>query len=242
MATEPSDRPARTVSLAELDEATGRFVTAVRGLSQVGLSAPSALPGWSRGHVVAHVARNADALANLAEWAATGVKTPMYLSKEAKFAAIETDGVRPLEDQLVDLEATAQRLSVRLTELPHAADEAVLKMITGAEVEGWELPLLRIREVEIHHVDLALDYDVQSWTDEFSVRTLDQVSPGFAARGDVPFARLVAAGGRSWTVGPGLDSLTGRLPKLLGWLLGRGDGAGLRPEGRTDIPPAPPWS
>ncbi len=35
------------------------------------LGEPSALPGWSRRHVLAHVAANADALGNLVRWAAT---------------------------------------------------------------------------------------------------------------------------------------------------------------------------
>ena len=36
-------------------------------------AAPSALPGWSRAHVLTHVARNADAMINLLTWARTGV-------------------------------------------------------------------------------------------------------------------------------------------------------------------------
>lgn len=41
-------------------------------LDDAGLDAPSTLPGWSRKHLVAHVAANADALGNLVHWAATG--------------------------------------------------------------------------------------------------------------------------------------------------------------------------
>ena len=49
---------------------------------------PSLLPGWDRRHVVAHVARNADALVNLMTWARTGEETPMYPSVEARDAGI----------------------------------------------------------------------------------------------------------------------------------------------------------
>ena len=33
--------------------------------------APSALPGWTRAHVLTHLARNADAMVNLLTWART---------------------------------------------------------------------------------------------------------------------------------------------------------------------------
>ena len=45
---------------------------------------PSRLPGWTRGHVLSHLARNADALVNLLTWARTGVETVMYASAEAR--------------------------------------------------------------------------------------------------------------------------------------------------------------
>ena len=53
------------------------------------LAAPSLLPGWSRAHVVAHVAGNAVALLNLLTWARTGVETPMYADDAARNADIE---------------------------------------------------------------------------------------------------------------------------------------------------------
>ena len=72
-----------------------------------------------------------------------------------------------------------------------AADGALLRMVSGAEIEGWELPLLRLREVEIHHVDLAAGYALADWPADFAPSTLDQVTPGFAAREGMPFGRLV---------------------------------------------------
>ena len=51
------------------------FATALGRLTDEELDRPSLLPGWDRRHVLAHVARNADALRNLLTWAETGVKT-----------------------------------------------------------------------------------------------------------------------------------------------------------------------
>ncbi|HEX2301338.1 MAG TPA: maleylpyruvate isomerase N-terminal domain-containing protein, partial [Pseudonocardiaceae bacterium] len=78
---------------------------AVAGLDE--LSGPSRLPGWTRGHVVTHLARNAEGLTRLLTWARTGVETPMYPSREARAADIEAGAGRPPAEQLDDLCRTA---------------------------------------------------------------------------------------------------------------------------------------
>ena len=65
---------------------------------------PSGLPGWTRAHVLTHVARNADAMVNLVTWARTGVQTPAYVSRDARDADIETGAGRTpaeIRDDLV---------------------------------------------------------------------------------------------------------------------------------------------
>src|SRR4051812_18385609 len=74
---------------AWMDEGTRHFDGLVRRLRDDDLHAPSALPAWSRAHVIAHVARNADALGNLLSWARTGVVTHMYESAEQRANDIE---------------------------------------------------------------------------------------------------------------------------------------------------------
>ena len=51
---------------------------------------PTALPGWTRKHLVAHLAGNAEALLRLLHWAGTGERTPMYTSPEQRNADIES--------------------------------------------------------------------------------------------------------------------------------------------------------
>lgn len=86
-------------------------------LSQEALAGPSALPGWNRKHVLAHVAANADALANLIRWAATGQPTPMYRSAGERLAGIEHGARLPaaglthwLRQSASTLEQAASRL------------------------------------------------------------------------------------------------------------------------------------
>ncbi len=67
--------------LARIQAATGRLAVTAGTLTDAQTREPSLLPGWSRGHVLTHIARNADGLGNLLVWARTGVETPQYPSR-----------------------------------------------------------------------------------------------------------------------------------------------------------------
>src|SRR3978361_1134236 len=71
---------------------------------------PSLLPGWTRGHVLAHIARNGDAMVNLVTWARTGVPTPMSPSREARDTTIEQQSGRPAADLRHDVHESHERL------------------------------------------------------------------------------------------------------------------------------------
>ncbi|MEO3870681.1 maleylpyruvate isomerase N-terminal domain-containing protein [Nonomuraea sp. B12E4] len=61
---------------AELASATNRLLATAATLSDADIAAPSRLPGWTRGHVLSHVAQNAGSHLNLLTWARTGIRTP----------------------------------------------------------------------------------------------------------------------------------------------------------------------
>jgi maleylpyruvate isomerase len=63
--------------------------------TEADLAGPSLLLGWPRRTVVAHVARNADALVNQLTWARTGEESPMYASTQARDTAIAATGGLP---------------------------------------------------------------------------------------------------------------------------------------------------
>src|SRR5919106_3424262 len=94
----------------------------LRGLmSRMGddaFAAPSALPGWSRAHVLTHVARNADALINLLTWARTGVRTPAYASREQRDADIEAGARRTPAEIRADVVESSDRLGRGVREMP----------------------------------------------------------------------------------------------------------------------------
>jgi hypothetical protein len=51
----------------ELTAATERLLDGLDGLSDVQVAGPSLLPGWTRGHVLTHLARNAEGGTSRAE-------------------------------------------------------------------------------------------------------------------------------------------------------------------------------
>jgi maleylpyruvate isomerase len=230
-------------ALDEMAAATDALLATVDRLDDASLREPSVLPGWTRAHVLTHVARNADGLANLASWARTGEETPMYAGGQAGRAAeIEAGVDRHIGDVRLDLSDSAERLLGAFAGFP--ADGLTREVVFGAGKAGfgWEIPLMRIREVEIHHVDLDAGYTPAHWSEAFVHRTLDQLEPFFRSERDMPVGRLAASdSNRSWEVAADGPTLTGPSNALLAWLTGRSSGDGLQLDTGDPVPVAPPW-
>ena len=260
---EPAEPAAVTTSLdTSLDEmagATDRLLRTVDGLTDADLRGPSLLPGWTRAHVLAHVARNADGLVNLVETARTGEERPMYAGgREGRDADIETGAGRHVGDVRLDLAESAERLLEAFADFPEDGLGREVALPSGASAYGWEIPLLRVREVEIHHVDVGLGYTPDDWTLEFAERTLDQLAPLFRDARDCPVGVLaatdsegrweVASAGTQLSGSPLSETplsetrLSGPRTALLAWLTGRTAGEGLDISPAGAVPPAPRWT
>jgi maleylpyruvate isomerase len=214
---------------------------------------PSRLPGWSRGHVLTHLARNADGLRNLLIWARTSVATPQYPSWEAREAAIEAGAGRPAAELAADLAQAAAGFADEAAGLPAAAWEVPVRGFTGPEHPAWYTLIRRLSEVEIHHVDLGGGYAPRDWPAPFVADELERVIGDFARRDDVPVCVLEVAGtGQRFMLGSGggaATTVTGPARWLLAWLTGRDAGAmlsvgtGQEPAAaRPGVPPKlPEW-
>lgn len=239
-----ADPAAFAADLGELASATDRLLAGVAGLTDDAARAPSRLPGWSRGHVLTHLARAADGLGNLAHWAATGQERAMYPSREARDAAIEAGAGRPAAELVQDVRQASARLAAALGRLGPESMARRVRLRTATAL-GGELPYLRLREVEIHHVDLDVGYTPAHWSPRFCVRTLDAITPLFRDR-PMPVATLRAVpSGRTWVVADAGPELSGPESGLLAWLTGRSDGDGLLLDGADPagrLARAPEWS
>ena len=98
------------------------------------LAEPSGLPGWTRAHVVGHLARNADALGNLLSWARTGTPSPMYRSAGHRAAGIEDSAKQEPSDLRTDAEDASTRLLAAVDALPADAWSARVRTGRGVRV------------------------------------------------------------------------------------------------------------
>src|SRR4029079_17152559 len=91
--------------LERLDEQTDLLLRTARAIED--LEAPSLCEGWTRGHVVSHLARNADGLARAAAGVLDGSRASMYDSQEARDADIDAGAGRAHDDAVADLVSSA---------------------------------------------------------------------------------------------------------------------------------------
>lgn len=187
---------------------TKRFIDL---LGSADYGAPSLLPGWTRRHVLSHIASNAEALGNLVHWAKTGEPTPMYASPEERLAGIE----RGNEISSAALDAWVRDSAGALDAAWATLDNWSAEVVTaqGRTVPAREIPWLRAREVWVHLVDLDLGVGFGDMPDDFLRALRTDV---LAKRGSVPAVKASLPNEMAW--------LTGRphsipdAPKLDAWL------------------------
>ncbi len=223
-----------------LTAGTELFEARALALDEQALAGPSRLPGWSRAHVVGHVARNADALVNLLTWAATGVETPMYQSREQRNADIETAAAQSPDLLRADLRCADRRLARTLADLAPDRWTAPVLNARGQEITAADVAPMRVRELWIHAIDLDAGVEFTDWPPDLLRTVLDDVAPAFGRRDDVPDVVLTATDADgSWRLGNGDDpsTVTASLADLAAYLLGRPVRGSLGGE----VPSLPPW-
>jgi maleylpyruvate isomerase len=232
------------VLLTDVDRATEQLLRTASDLEPAAVGQPSLLPGWTVGHVLTHVARNAEALTNLLTWARTGVETLPYASAEARDAGIEDGAARPLREQIEDIRATHEKFADAGAAMPAAAWTFPLEFI-GQPAAG--VPWARLREVEVHHVDLGLAaYTPGDWSDAFALRLLREI---VSTAGDKWPAMVLRPFGTETplTIGSSSGSsaaapvVGGPTKSLAAWLAGRGDGTDLTVSPDGELPKPARW-
>jgi maleylpyruvate isomerase len=157
--------------MTQIDAATARLLDAVARLDDEAVRKPSLLPGWTRGHVLTHIARNGDALRNLLTWARTGVETPAYPSDDARDRDIEDGAARSAAELLADLSESATAFRGAVAAVPDDAWQVVVR-IRGSELPAEQVFVRRLVEVELHHTDLDIGYRAADWPAAFAAMEL----------------------------------------------------------------------
>jgi maleylpyruvate isomerase len=157
--------PAQAIRLCRTAHA--RLRATVEPITDEQVRSPSRLPGWSVGHVLTHVARNADGHARRLEGALRGENVARYPGGPAQRTdEIGQGASRPAADILADLDASQRRLEL-------VWDRSVAGGWPHAGLLGddhWPTtasPVRRLREVEMHHVDLGLGYQPADWPEDY---------------------------------------------------------------------------
>ena len=163
------------LALARLGESADRLLATADGLDDAQAAAASRLPGWTRGHVLTHLARNADGFRNLLAWARTGTETPMYPSEEARDRAIEAGAGRSATELAADVRASTAAFAGAAEDLPAGAWDAPVAR-RGVTFPARGILPRRLSELEIHHVDLGAGYEPGDWPADFVQVALARVA------------------------------------------------------------------
>ena len=187
---------------------------------------PSLLPGWSRGHVLAHWARNADGQSRMLTAAIRGEVATQYPGGDAqRDTDIETGAARSARLILDDAEAAIRRVEDSWRRMPADAWGRPTVARVGSR-PAWMSVWARWRETEIHHVDLDAGYTHPQWPDDFTRLLLPRVLPTLQARlADQVTIRAEATDQDLAATAAGaagdLVVVRGPASAILCWLLGR---------------------
>lgn len=219
-----------TVTVVEdlLPEATRRLVRTTDALPDSAYAEPSGLPGWTRGHVLAHLALNAEALAGALSGVVEGRRTPMYASDEARDADIADLAGRSPAVIRTRLLAACTDLKDAIDAVPDDQHDTTIDRTPGGRTFAvGAVPWMRLQEVEIHHADLDAGYHRGRWSVPFASHVLETMRSGATMALTLHASDL----DRSWTYGEGGPTVTGSVVDLAWWATGRGDGEGLTSDG-----------
>lgn len=234
------------VLLGWMRDGTTFFQTQLDGLPDEDLHGASLLPGWSRAHVVAHLARNADALVNLLNWADTGIETPMYADADQRAREIDESRRRAPEAMRADFAEANGRLEARATQLPDEAWTHEVRTAKGRIVPASVVPWLRTREVWIHAVDLDGGARLAELPTGLIDALIGEITSDLSANPACPNLEIMATDRDArWRLGaasPSSPAVRGKTDDLLSWLSGRSGPESLQAEGLGAAALAlPPW-
>lgn len=159
------ENPQRASELCS--EAQARLLHRVAALTDEDIRLQSLLPGWTVGHVLTHLARNADAHTRRLSGALNGRDVPKYASGQSqRETEIKEGASRPAVEIIGDLTDSLSQLEEVFIQ-SSAAGWPHGHFMGGGHYGVAGCPAHRLREVEMHHVDLGLGYMPSDWPAEY---------------------------------------------------------------------------
>jgi maleylpyruvate isomerase len=220
-------------TLRHVGEAHALLVTHIRS-TPFDPTAASLLPDWTIGHVLTHIARNADSFTGLVETAARGDIGDQYPGGfEQRSADIERGAGRSRDDLIADVAAACARLETAFDSLDELTWQRGRGRVTIGEQPIAVLPARRWRETMIHHSDLGLGFSLDDFSDEFVDHEIPLLAATLPKRLPDGVSVTLVATDSGARVGDGNTVVSAPRHALLGWLIGRRD--------LPDAPDLRPW-
>lgn len=229
--------------LAELRRAAGAVASLTAAFSDEDVKVPSELPGWIRGHVLAHLTGIANAMARQLEFAARGDSIELYDGGfEGRTRAIEMAAGHTMAEHRADLDAALGRALQDFETLDAAGWQAPISYRGGVAFDGG---LALWRELTIHATDLGTGRGPETWSRPFCEHLFDFLAAR-VPEGErfvlqplgLPAVAIGASGGQS-------TAINGMLTDIAAWLAGRTPTLGsLRATAAADgvdLPALLPW-
>lgn len=171
------------------------------------------------GHVLTHLARNADSLVGMLDAAARGEIADQYPSAASRDADIAAGAERSASVLHADVASSIERLEAAWE---RSDFEGYGRGLIVPSIPMRHVPVRRHREVEYHRTDLGLGYEPADWPADFVRHEL--------RRQEMTSKSRIAMGLTTWP--PEIRTLDDA--RRLAWLVGRYRDPGL--------PEAPPWT
>jgi maleylpyruvate isomerase len=228
-----------TSDLNVLQRETGMAMATIASLTDDEITKPTQCEGWTRAHLIAHLALDADAMTNLVTWAVTGHETPAYESREKRDADIEASAQRSATELAKTLEQADARLLEAFRTLRHGVQVDTVPTPFSGEVDVYSLPARRTTEVIVHHDDLDTTWQWHEADPDATVDAIEVCVQRLQAHPDSPGLHIVAREGEEWTVGDGAHRIEGYYEALLPFLAREQVDEGLHHEG--ELPRLPAW-
>ena len=162
-----------------------RLRRVVARLSDPDVLLPSHLPGWSVGHVLTHLARNAESMCLRIDSAMRGERVEQYVGgADGREAAIAAGATRSRDEIIADLDEWCVNLDAVFGSMPATVWNRPVRTVAGGDHPVSLLPFRRWREVEVHLVDLGLGHSPREWPQEFVDRAFPPLLTGLGERAD----------------------------------------------------------
>lgn len=231
-------------TIADADGLVAELTAAIRSLPDKWLERPSRLPGWTKGHLLAHLVLMGDGVIRLLEGVEAQSPAKMYISAQAREADIELHAKQSASELADGLSSGWERVRAKVTSMPGETVDPVT-LFSGRTLPWPELPDVVVAEYRMHWVDLDIGYEPDAWPNAFASDLHARAAGRWVNESAIAATELYCLTcGPSGVIGqgaPGLQ-LTGSCQQLAAWLTGRSSGMSMGRIPREQLPALPAWA